>query len=75
MRTSTGTWPVKFVLDDGNAMVPGRNLSSVNAVVLEARVSISGNATPQAGDLVGTIPTVDPRAGKPVRIAIDRVIG
>jgi len=44
-------------------------------VQLEARISVSGNALPQAGDLVGSISNVDPHAGRSVRIAIDHRIG
>jgi hypothetical protein len=73
LRLSTGSWPLSFVLDDRNSMIPGRDLSHASKVVLEARISRSGNATPQAGDLVGTVENVNPRAGQPVRISIDRV--
>ena len=73
LRVSADRWPVSFALDDSNAMVPGRDLSHADKVLLEARVSRSGNAIPQSGDLVGTIEAVDPRAGQPVRIVIDHV--
>jgi cytochrome c-type biogenesis protein CcmH len=75
LRLKAEHWPVAFVLDDGAAMIPGRALSGAGTVRVEARVSRSGNALPQAGDLVGTVTNVDPRAGRSVRIAIDRPIG
>jgi len=75
VRLEAGAWPARFVLDDANAMVPGRDLSSAQGVLVEARISASGNATPQPGDLVGSVAPVDPRAGVPVRITLDRVIG
>ena len=56
-------------------MIPGRALSGASEVRVEARISRSGNALPQPGDLVGTISNVDPRAGRAVRIAIDHEIG
>jgi cytochrome c-type biogenesis protein CcmH/NrfG len=75
LRTRPGHWPVEFVLDDSLAMVPGRNLSGARSVELEARLSLSGNAMPQRGDFAGTVVGVDPRAGRPVHIAIDHEIG
>jgi cytochrome c-type biogenesis protein CcmH len=68
-------WPVSFVLDDSEAMIPGRALSGASVVRLEARISRSGNALPQSGDLIGAIESVSTRAGRAVRIAIDHQIG
>jgi len=75
VRLQVSNWPVAFVLDDSNAMIAGHSLSSADNVKLEARISRSGNAQAQPGDLIGTLARVDPRAGNSVRIAIDREIG
>lgn len=45
--------PLTFTLDDRNAMMPGLSLSQYPDVVLSARVSRSGTATPASGDLTG----------------------
>ena len=45
--------PAKFSLDDAMAMAPGMTLSAHPRVVVTARVSRSGQAKPQAGDLQG----------------------
>ncbi len=74
LRLTAEHWPVTFTLSDANAMVPGRNLSSAQTVQVEARISKSGEALPQPGDLVGTVTDVNPRAGHPVKISIDRGI-
>jgi cytochrome c-type biogenesis protein CcmH len=66
---------VSFTLNDGNSMVPGRNLSNANTVQIEARISKNGDALPQTGDLVGSVTSVNPRDGHPVKISIDREIG
>jgi cytochrome c-type biogenesis protein CcmH len=66
---------VSFTLNDGNAMVPGRNLSNADNVQIEARISKKGDALPQSGDLVGSVTSVNPRDGHPVKISIDREIG
>jgi cytochrome c-type biogenesis protein CcmH/NrfG len=75
LRSRPARWPVQFVLDDSLAMVPGRTLSGARSVEIEARLSVSGNAIPQRGDLAGTVVDVDPRAGRPVHIAINHEIG
>ena len=75
MRTTTGSWPVTFQLDDSQAMMPGRNLSSAGTVTVEARTSKTGQAMPAPGDFQGVTPQFDPASAKPVRIVIQRVIG
>jgi hypothetical protein len=75
LRVRAEHWPVSFTLNDANAMVPGRNLSNANNVQIEARISKNGDALPQSGDLVGSVTSVNPRAGHPVKISIDREIG
>jgi hypothetical protein len=75
LRMRADHWPVSFTLNDTNAMVPGRNLSNANTVQIEARISRSGEALPQSGDLVGSVTSVNPRGGLPVKISIDREIG
>lgn len=73
-RASVGSWPVKFTLDDSQAMLPGRNLSSAGRVTIEARISQTGQALPSAGDLQGTTVAVNPADRQPLKILIDRVI-
>lgn len=54
--------PLEFTLDDQNAMSPAARLSAASSVVVGARISRSGNATPQPGDLQGVSGTVVPGA-------------
>ena len=65
--------PYRFRLDDSMAMTPAMKLSAFPRVVVGARVSKSGNATPQAGDLQGASTPVANDAGE-VRVVIDRVV-
>ena len=65
-------WPFQFELTDTMAMAPGMNLSSFAEVTIEARISKSGNASVQTGDLQGiTQPIAPPQKG--VKIVIDKV--
>ena len=75
LRLTTGSWPVSFQLDDTQAMMPGRNLSTAGPVTIEARTSKSGQAMPAPGDFQGATAPLDPKAGKPVRVVIQRVVG
>jgi cytochrome c-type biogenesis protein CcmH len=73
-RTTAAAWPVSFRLDDSMAMVPSRRLSQFDKVVVEARISRSGQAAPGSGDLYVTSPAVSPGAGKSLALVIDREI-
>lgn len=64
--------PATFTLDDTLAMSPAARLSSAQQVIVTARVSKSGQATPQTGDLEGTSPPVAPGA-RDVAIEISNV--
>jgi len=54
-------------------MSPATRLSGATAVRIEARVSRTGNAMPQPGDIVGTSPVVAPGA-RGVKIVLDKVL-
>ncbi len=61
--------PYRFALDDAAAMAPGMTISAFPQVVIGARVSRSGDATPKAGDLEGYSSPVKPGTdGVEVRI-------
>lgn len=73
IRGSAGQLPMKFALDDSQAMSPAMKLSGASAVRVEARVSRSGNALPQAGDIIGTSGVVRPGT-RDVKIVLDKVV-
>ena len=54
-RSAAVEFPAAFRLDDGSAMSPQTKLSGQATVMLGARISASGSATPQRGDLVGSL--------------------
>lgn len=71
-RGGVGQWPVAFTLDDSMAMSPELKLSGFERVIVGARISRSGNATPQAGDLEGQSQPLKP-GGAPIALVIDSV--
>jgi cytochrome c-type biogenesis protein CcmH len=75
LRTTVGAWPVSFRLDDSMAMMPSRRLSQFDRVVVEARISRSGQATPASGDLYVTSPVLHPSPGTRLALVINREIG
>ena len=73
IRASAGELPREFKLDDSMSMAPNMTLSSAKSVRIEARVSRSGNAIGQPGDLIGASNPIAPGA-QGVMIVIDRVL-
>lgn len=73
LRVPAGSLPYAFEIGDGDAMDPSRTPSSVGDLVLEARISVSGDAARRPGDLIG-----EPVSAKPgstgVSLVIDRVV-
>ena len=54
-KTTVSQLPFNFTLDDSTAMAPDRKLSGAGEVMVKVRVTKSGNAMPQSGDLSGSL--------------------
>ena len=65
VRATRKDLPFTFQLDDSTSPMPSRKLSSVGPVVIVARLSKSGQAMPQSGDLEGT--------SQPVQSGVDGI--
>lgn len=66
--------PTTVVLDDSHSMSPEMKLSTAPEVVVVARVSKSGNAMPQPGDLEGVSGSMRP-GNQTIALSIASVVG
>jgi len=74
IRKQVKDLPITVTLDDSMAMTPQMTLSKFDQVVVGARVSKSGNALAQSGDIQGLSGAVSSGRKQPVTITIDSVI-
>lgn len=73
LRRKASELPLEFTLDDSMAMAQGLSVSAFPKVVIGARVSKSGTATAQPGDLQGkSAPVANDANG--VTVTIDSVV-
>nr|WP_298414851.1 c-type cytochrome biogenesis protein CcmI [uncultured Halomonas sp.] len=74
-RATVADLPLEVTLDDSDAMAPSARLSQVDEVQLTVRISSSGQAMAQPGDLTGQAGPIklDDRNG-PIEITIDQVV-
>jgi cytochrome c-type biogenesis protein CcmH len=72
IRTTVDKLPYDFVLDDSLAMNPQMKLSQVKSVMVRARISKSGNAMPQAGDLGASVGPVTPGSADKLTLDISQ---
>jgi cytochrome c-type biogenesis protein CcmH len=73
-RLKAGQLPITVTLDDSMSMMPAMTLSKFPQVVVGARVSKSGNAMAQSGDLQVLSASIDVRRAEPVALSIDQVV-
>jgi cytochrome c-type biogenesis protein CcmH len=73
VRKQVSDLPVTVTLNDSLAMSPAMVLSNFDQVTVGARVSKSGNAMPQSGDLEGAVSGVQVQPDASVEVVIDGV--
>lgn len=73
LRKTVKELPLEFTLDQASAMMAEAQLAAIGEVVVGARVSRSGNAAPQSGDLQGLSAPVKIGASG-IRVVIDAAL-
>lgn len=73
-RLSAGQLPITVTLDDTMGMMPEMNLATFPQIVVGARISRSGDATPQPGDLQVLSDPLANDQQQPVRLEINSVL-
>ena len=73
VRVTAADLPFETELNDAQAMMPAMRLSNFSQVVVGARISKSGQAIAQEGDVFGEVSPVDVTAGSKVEIVMDQV--
>jgi cytochrome c-type biogenesis protein CcmH len=73
-RLTVNDLPAKVVLTEAMGMLPNMKLSQFPQVVVGARISASGNAKAQSGDLQTLSAPLDVKSKTPVKLVIDSVV-
>lgn len=73
-RLPAARLPVTVTLDDSTSMMPAMKLSLIPQVVVGARISKSGQATPSPGDFETLSAPLANTQAEPVALLIDRVV-
>jgi len=72
LKVAVGDFPMNFVLTDALAMNPNMPISKLSEVAIEVRISKTGMAKPEAGDLMSSVQTVKVGSNQ-VRLLINQV--
>ncbi len=74
VRKQVKDLPLLVTLDDSTAMIPEFNLSSQESVTITARISKSGQAQPQSGDLIGVTMPLETGQNAEAYVLIDQEV-
>jgi len=74
IRKKVSDLPLQVTLDDSMAMMRNNKLSDHGQVKLTARISKSGNAIPESGDLIGSVNSVQTNLNEPINISISQKV-
>jgi len=74
VRKQVKDLPVAFTLDDSLAMMPALKLSNFEKVVVGARISKSGSAGRNSGDLEAVLPPIKVNSGKSLTLSINQIV-
>lgn len=72
LKSPASSFPMKFALNDALAMNPSAPLSQLSEASVEVRISKTGMAKPEIGDLISSAQTIKVGANN-VRLLVDQV--
>jgi cytochrome c-type biogenesis protein CcmH len=72
LKVGVSSFPINFVLNDSLAMNPNALISQLSEVSVEARISKTGMAMPEPGDLISAAQTIKVGTGN-IRLIIDQI--
>ena len=72
LKASATDFPMSFILNDSLAMNPSAPLSQLSEVSVEVRISKTGMAKPEVGDLISSVQTIKVGTTN-VRLLVDQV--
>lgn len=72
VRVNASELPLQFTLDDSLAMSPQARISAATQVEVEARISKTGMAQPESGDLMSAVQTVKVGASG-IKLVVNKV--
>lgn len=73
IRRPASAVPGEFTLSDADSIIAGRSLGNFETVSIVARLSPTGEPTPQPGDWFAEA-EINPTSGEPVALVIDQVV-
>ena len=74
VKMTAGDLPTTVTLDDSVSMMPGMTLSSMDQVEVIARISKSGQAIMQSGDIFGSVQSVSTNKSETVDVVISELV-
>lgn len=70
VKKSAADFPIDFALSDSNSMVAGRGISSADRVIVEAKISASGDALSTKAGLVARSGELDPKDSQQLTLVL-----
>lgn len=72
LKTAASVFPMSFVLNDSSAMSPNALISQMSQVSVEVRISKTGMAMPEPGDLISAPQTIELGASN-IKLLVNQV--
>ena len=74
LRKKVADLPLEISLDDSMSMLPNNKLSSYESVIVSVRISKTGNAKSEKGDLIGVSNPISTSSKETIKIIINSIV-